>query len=1028
MALSREYTGKLQRFMEVIPKRIYRSCEYLEFAGFITRERLSLAEALAHERRPFTEGEKWGRKYEYGWFFTELTIPEYLKGECVMFKAELGEALVFVNGKVYGSLDREHPMIRLAKCAEGGERFTIAMEVYAGHAGLDGFSSTTNTIPCTVAVIPEDNRREFAEDIEQKSIRNGEIGVLQEEVFQFWMDLNTLNELRGHFEESSWRRASIDKCLEKVCDMLDIEAPFPEFVEMVKQVRTVMAPVLACKNGPSAPTMYAIGNSHLDLEWLWTVEETRRKAARTLGNQIRLLEEYEDYKYFHSQPWLLASVKKDYPEFYEEVREWIKKGRIVVEGGMWLEADTNLPGGESLIRQFVFGKRFMAEEFGVDSEILWLPDIFGGSAVLPQIMKGCGIRYFLNAKVSWLYNGGDSFPYNNFIWRGLDGSEVLTHVTGDYASGASPNMIRDKWVHLNAERGEIPAKLFLYGHGDGGGGATRIHQEYLKREKDLEGLPKVETKAPNEYFRYVESACEVKNKYQGELYYAAHRGTYTSQARTKKLNRQSECALHEAEFWSALLGKSDETSDSLRNLWAEELFNHFHDVLPGSSITEVYERAEKSLAKVIAGAKTITNEVVSSALKQTPDTITVLNTLSWDRKAMVVLPEGWEGISDSVGNAVETQCRDGKTIAVLDVPSCGMSTYHRAKGEAVSELAEDNGLYLENELIYAAFNENGELISVKDKATGIEFLQAASNRFHVYQDAPVMFDAWDIDSFYEKLEVTDITSVEVGTVRRGNLVSDFVVRKKINHSEIRQRISLRKGSRRIDFETEVDWKETHKLLKVDFDTNIHTDELISEIQFGHIKRPNHKSRQHDADRFEVCQHKWSALAEANRGVAVLNDCKYGIGATEGRMSLTLLKSAAAPALYADKGLHQFTYSVMPFSDTFFHSNVVREGYELNHPVYVGMGEYAEGSLLRLSEKNVIVETVKLAEDGSGDIIIRLYESQNAYTNCKLQFGFEVKEVFITDMLEQHPQRVEVQGNEATLELKPFKIMTLRVKR
>ena len=1025
MALNAEYMRKIRRFMEVVPKRMYTQCDNVTFQGFVTRDRLSFKEALSHEKRVFEVGEKWGKKWEYGWFFTEVTVPETCQGKRVVFKAELGECLVFVNGKAYGSLDREHDMVTLAEIAKGEEHFEIAMEVYAGHAGFDGLPQTTNVLPCTTAVIPEEQLAEFGEDVEQKTIRNGQVGIFHEDVFQFWMDMCTLFELRGHFGENAWRQANIDKCLQKVCDAVDIEAEHTVFVETVKEARQIMAPELACKNGTSAPTMYAIGNSHLDLEWLWTKEETRRKAARTLSNQLRLLEEYDDYKYVHSQPWLLETVKNEYPELYAEIKEWVKKGRIIVEGGMWVEADTNMPTGESLIRQFMFGKRFMSEEFGIDSEILWLPDVFGLSAVLPQLMKGCGVKYFLHAKIPFQYDGGDPFPHNNFIWKGLDGTEVLTHVTHDYASGSSPNMIMDKW-NLHAEKADVPTKLFMYGHGDGGGGATRIHQEFIKREKDLEGLPKVKMASPNEFFAFVENECEVNKKYEGELYYAAHRGTYTSQAKTKRLGRQSERALREAEMWSALLGRETGVIDELKPLWKEVLFNHFHDVIPGSSMTEVYTRAEKSFASVISKAEDIAENARATFLKDTPDTLTVFNSLSWERKVLAELPEGCQGACDNKGNAVETQHMNGKTLALLEVPACGMSTYTLQREAYADETLVDNDLYLENNLIRAVFNGQGELVSVTDKETGVEFLSNVSNRFRVYQDAPTFFDAWDIDSFYEKLEVTDISDIEVEVEHRGNLLSSLFVKKKVNNSEIKQRVVLRKDSKRIDFETEIDWNETHKLLKVDFNTNIHTGEMLSEIQFGHVKRPTHKNRKHDADRFEVWQHKWSALAEGNRGVALLNDCKYGISADEGRMSLTLLKSAAAPSLHADKGVHQFTYSVMPFTETFFDSEVIQEAYELNYPAQIMTGEGKEGSLLNVSAKNVIVETVKLAEDGSGDMIVRLYECQNAYTNYKLEFGFDVKEVFVTDMLENGSGHLDICDGQVALKMKPFEIKTLRV--
>lgn len=1026
MSLTQEYIRKINCLKDYIPKRMYHMCDSVGFEGFVTREKLTLEQAAVHEKVPFAEGTKWGRKWEYGWFFTKVTIPESCIGKQVVFKAELGECLVFVNGKVYGSLDREHPMIVLTQQAEGGGHFDIAMEVYAGHGGHDGIPETANVVPTARVLIPENDIREFPEDVEQKTVRNGQFGIFHEEVFQFWMDLQTLYYTRECFDDNYWPRVHIDKCLKKICDIVDMEADFDVFVKQLEDAGKIAQPVLACRNGTGAPTLYAVGNSHLDLEWLWTTGETRRKAARTLGNQLRLIEQYDDYIYTHSQPWLLASVKQDYPELYEEIKQRVSEGRVIVEGGMWVEADTNIPSGESLIRQFIAGKQFISEEFGTESEILWLPDIFGCSAALPQIMKGCGIRYLMNAKISWLYDSGERFPHSTFLWQGLGDSEVLTHVTGDYPSSTSPGNVKGKWCGIQ-EKEDVPTRPFLFGHGDGGGGATRIHMEYLKRERDFEGLPKVVCASPNEFFHFAEKECEVTKKYKGELYFPSHRGTYTSQAKTKKGNRQSEQALREAELWTALLGKDCSIKKDIDALWKDVLFNQFHDILPGTAITAVYEKTEAEHKKVIEKAGEITDHTLSMALEPADDTLTLFNSLSWQRRVPVKLPEGYQGVHSKDGGYQETQYVDGAVWALLEVPSCGAESYRLCRTDIAEDALTDEELYLENNLIRGEFNEQGELVSVLDKETGMEFLSGASNRFRIYRDMPTLFDAWDIERTYEQVEEKFSNEADVTVECRGSLMSSLVIRKKILDSEVVQRVILRKDSRRLDFETEIDWRETHKLLKVDFNTNIHTDELISEIQFGHIKRPNHKNRQHDADRFEVCQHKWSVLTEGSRGLAVLNDCKYGISADEGRMSLTLLKSAAAPALYADKGVHHFTYSVMPFTKTFFESSVVQEAYELNYPAIVKMGETGTQSLLRVSEKNVIVETVKFAEDGSGDLIIRLYESQNTYTCCRLSFGFDVQEVAVTDMLEKKKRRIEVQENSVVLAMKAFEIVTLRVK-
>ncbi len=1045
--MNEEYKKKIECCLASMKKRTYIPIGETGFAGFVTKERLSLQEAVAHERSPYEKGTKWGNKWEYGWFFTEVTIPEDCKGKRMMFSAELGECLIFVNGKVYGSLDREHPMITLAETANGGEHYDIAMEVYAGHSGLDGIPETANVLPCFRIMIPEEQIQEFPENVTQKTVSAGEFGIFHEELFQLWMDVNTLYDLRNSLDGNCLRAVCIDKGLKAICNLIDIEAPMAELLEMAARARKITASLLESHNSSSAPTMYVVGHSHLDLEWLWTKEETRRKAARTLGNQLKLIEEYEDYIYIQSQPWILETVKNEYPDLYKEVKEAVKKGRIVVEGGMWVESDTNLPSGESLIRQFVFGKRFISEEFGKESEIYWLPDSFGCSAALPQIMKGCNIRYFMNAKIQWLYNGGDRFPHTTFMWKGIDGTEILSHLMVGYAMELTPSAIIRKW-NENAQKEEVPAKLIPYGHGDGGGGATRIHLEYLKREKDLEGMPKVVAASPNEFFHYAEEECGVKTRYVGELYYSAHRGSYTSQANTKKLNRRSELMLREAEMWTALIGKDNciEEEQCIQKetnlLWKDVLFNQFHDILPGTALKEVYERTEENYRHVVSRAEEIAEHALETILERTPEYLTVFNSLSWDRKVLAELPDKWNAVCDNDGNYIRTQIVGNKVMALLNVPSCGYSTYRlcsTADAEGADYSIDENAaictaqsissgkeIYLENNLIIAVFNRQGELVSILDKETGMEFLTEASNRFRMYQDVPTMYDAWDIDSFYEQTEVEITKDAEIEAECKGDLLASLMIRRKINHSDMTQRVILRKDSRRIDFETEVDWNETHRLLKVDFNTNIHTEELISEIQFGYIKRPNHKSRQYDADRFEVCQQKWSALTEGNRGVAILNDCKYGISADGGSVSLTLLKSAMAPALNADKGVHRFTYSVMPFMNNFFDSRVVEEAYELNCPAFVKEGNAGEKSLLRVSDKNIIVDTVKFAEDGSGNIIIRLYESKDSYTNCRLEFGFAVKEVYAANMLEENQQRLLVQNDSVAISCKAFEVVTLRV--
>ncbi len=1021
MAITREYESKLDMFLANLPRREYKRVGTTNFEGFLTYDRLSLDEAKAHERKPLDAGFQCGKKWEYLWLFTTVTIPSECEGKDIIFKADNKESIVFINGKVCGALDRGHKYVTLSKKAKAGETFEIVMEVYAGHDGPNPRFFSNHS----VVLLPGDNKEEFADNINQIVLNNGEFGIFDDEIYALEMDIAVLYDLyKGIPDRGSLRVAMLSKGLKKVCDTIDIEAEDAEFYPMVAKAREILKPLLEAKNGPTVPTFHSIAHSHLDLEWLWTRNETRRKTARTMGNQLKLIEEFPESKYLQSQAWIFNTIKNEYPDLYEDVKKAVANGNVIPEGGMWVESDINLPSGESLIRQFLFGKRFFAEEFGVNSELFWLPDSFGMTAALPQIMKKCGIKYFINGKIRWLYHGGDIIQHTNFMWKGHDGSEVLTNLCGGYQHPMTPNAILVGWRDGNIEKEDVPYVFRPYGHGDGGGGADRHQHERIMREKDLEGMPKVIDSTPNEFMKKLETECDIKTTYVGELYYSAHRGTYTSQAKTKNLNRRNEFALREAEMWSTLFGL--DTKAQTDELWKTVLFDQFHDTIPGSSIAEVYEVAEKELTESLMKAEEIASSALDKVVSSDNASLTVANSLSWDRDDIITLPEGYTSLTDKNGNAVETQLIDGKVYALVDAPSCGLKSYTLGNDAVSNQPQQTNELVLENDLIKAIFNSKGELVSVIDKETDMEFLCDASNKFRMYQDLPTQCDAWDVDSFYENLEVELCDDAVVMGAVKGDLISYITIEKKIHNSKLTQKVILEKGSKQVKFETEVDWNESHKLLKVDFNTNIHTENLISEIQHGYCSRPNHKSRPYDADRFEVCQHKWSALTEHNRGAAILNNNKYGISSDAGKMSLTLLKSAEEPTRHADRGIQKFTYSFMPFTGSLFDSNVVTEAFELNRPVVLKQGAAEEKSMMRVDKRNIIIDTVKTAEDASGDVIVRLYESKNGYTPCKLDLNFDVKKAYITNMLEENENEIEVNNNSISLKFGAFEVITLRL--
>ena len=1015
MAISMEYKRKIEYYLKDFPIYFTTEAAFIEYSGFVTRERLTYDEAVNHPSEPFAEGKKWGYAWEYAWLLGKVTVPIGCDGKPIVFSSDNGECIVWVNGKICGSLDREHKFVTLSECAAAGDTYEIVMEVFAGTGQKD--------LTCDHYIGAVNERTAYRSEPAkgtQKVITNGRLSIWHEELFGAYMDLRVLYELRNILPQDSQRVADIDKALKAAVACMNFELPYDMMAETVKYADTLLKPALAAKNGTIEATMYAFGHSHLDLEWLWTDAETRRKIARTVGNQLQMIKKYPEYRYLQSQPWLLDVLKNEYPELYEEFKEAVKAGNIIVDGAMWVEPDLNVPSGESLVRQLMYGKRFIKEEFGIDSRMVWVPDVFGCGCSLPQIINGCDCDYFFNAKLPWIYNDGTPIPRSTFMWRGIDGTEIPTHIIAGYGSECKPNVIK-RHRDLYASKEQTPMEAFPFGYSDGGGGAVRDHMEYFRREVDLQGLPRLKMSSPDELFKDI-CECGINEKYTGELYYCAHRGTYTSQAKTKLLNRRSELALRDAEMANAIFGGDDRTV--YEKLWKTLLFNQFHDILPGSSIHEVYVQAERELAEVVNAAETRCAEAVSGALTADGSALTLFNSLSWDRTADVVLPAGATGALDADGAVLPSQkCDDGVHVLV-DVPSCGTKTVTLNNGEPSAACAQ-SGLTLENDLICITFDRSGEITSIIDNETGIEYLSGKANRFAMYADMPLFCDAWDIDSYYEKhrLDIPDIT--EIVNVTRGPLFSSLVIKKKLGSSTLTQTVTLRAGRKQVDFITTVDWQETHKLLKVFFDTNINTSKIVSEMQYGYIDRPAHRSDNYSKERFEVCQHKWSALCENKRIFALLNDCKYGVGALDGSIGLTLLKSAADPDFTADKGVQSFTYSIMLAGDIV---ETVRAAWELNVPTVSVNGKGKDISALWVSADNVIIDTVKSAEDGSGDMIVRLYECSNSMTKCTLGTGFPIKAAYAVNMLEANEHELPICDGVVELSLHGFEVVTIKLVR
>lgn len=979
----------------------------IDFSGFTTMEQLFIHEMDGQPFESIAPGQRWGEKWGYGWFRSMIVVPQEAEGKRLVAMLDFGsEATVYINGIVSGAKDLNHHYVTLARSAQAGERFEIVAEAYAGQT---------------------DSQPMFGES---------QLCIFEEEVYQFFIDMECLYDLRNHLDAKSLRVAEIDRCLTQVFATIDLTLRQELLEENVKQCRQMMEPLLSCVNGSTAPTLYLMGQSHLDVAWLWPIAETKRKIARTMSNQLALMDEYPEYTYTQSQPYLFQLVKTLYPELYGRIKQAVKEGKIIPEGSMWVEPDTNLPSGESLIRQALHGKRFFKDEFGVDNEMLWLPDVFGYSGNLPQIMKGCGIKYFGSVKLFGTYdNIADPFPHNTFLWEGIDGSQILTHLLnyGDYYPiRINPSFLIHQWSDRVQLEG-ISTRLTQFGHGDGGGGSNRDDLEFMRRLGNLEGVPKTKHGSPIEFFEDQIEKGIPDAKYVGELYYPAHRGTYTTQAIIKKLNRKAEIGFREAELWGAaaeLLVNRSYPHEDLDRLWKTLLLHQFHDILPGSSIHRVHEEAQLELMALNEKVYDMATDTRNALTDDDASRVTVFNSLSWPRKELVALPAGVHGIVDGNGAVIPVQLHGGVRYAEVEAPSMGWSTY-KAEAEASDAPAASAVLAtesrLENEWIALEMNEQGELTRIFDKETGTEWAADRCNVMRMYRDQNSDFDAWEIDRRYRLAPIELNESAKVSVTANGPLFANIRIERELNQSTLFQDIRLSAGSRRVEFHTTIHWREKNKLLKVDFPVRVHANESLQEIQFGYVKRPNHASRPHDADRYEVVQHKWSALAEANRGFALLNDCKYGISVNDNTMSLTLLRAPTWPDETSDQGTHHFTYGFTFWNGAFLGSSVVREAYEMNYPVsLVSGGGREEQSLLFVDQANVIAETVKLAEDGSCDWIVRLYESKGASVACKLHIGLSVAMVYETNMLEEKMTELPYEGENVLLQFRPFEVKTIRL--
>ncbi len=1119
MGLGRQWEERLRLWDEAFVPNLYQKIGTVELEGFVTTEHIRLPEVKKRTFQPFPEGMRWGRMWEYGWFRCRVILPVCAVGKRIVLKlGAAAEMFVYVNGREAGSVDKRHDFVQLTPAGVAGEEFEIYAEGYAGHGPR---LENGGIYPPEVIPVPQPPGFQCV-------VGESSFGIWNEEMFQAYADYHTLYELWGALPEGSLRGMLVAQALKEFTYRADFELPEPLRTESIRLAGAVLSPLLKKKNGGSVPVFSVFGQSHLDLAWLWTKEETKRKSARTYANQLALMERYPEYRFLLCEPPILEYLKHDYPGLYARVKEKAGEGKFFPDGAMWVEGDVNMAGGESLVRQFVYGKRWFREEFGVDSRVAWMPDTFGFAGSLPQIMKGCGVDYFATQKLLRADPECEPFPYNLFWWEGIDGSKVLAHIFKRNNTAFSPADMVRRWEDDRNQAEGISGMLYPFGYGDGGGGPTELMVEMLCRCGDLEGAPRTVMEGPGAYFgRVLEQPVE--NVYYGELYLAWHRGTYTAQARIKKKVRQAEGALRQADFLAGLIrlsGKDGhknlagrEAAMRLEAMWKELLFCEFHDILPGTSIRRVNEQAEEAL-NVVRREALLLADVLLTALAGSG---AAFNLLSWPREyeGGILPPCGYAGIfkrkkaakdaadgesagmeaagsapvcaarvenvGEPIGTAEEGQEKDltgtvpGKQRGNLTGIVQGKQVEEPAgimpdkqvgepagivQGKQVEEPAGimpgkqgqnlagtvraecgknsvgmqlDNGMKtvtVENQYYTAKVDCLGRITSLVDKESGYEYAAGALNELCMYRDVNVDYDAWELGRMYEKLPVT-LGQEGTLTARAEGDGIHFMVYRKEAHFIWQQEIVFAERSRRIEFRTKVDWQERHKLLKAAFPTTVYTKEAIEEIPFGYLKRPTHRSRQYERDLYETCHHRYAALTDGKNGLALLNDCKYGISAKDSTLALTLLRAPVIPDMEADLGEHEFTYALYLFREPFTESDVVREAYGLNTEVLVsgeagrakeaGEGE-ASGkdavSYFSVDEKNVILETCKPALDKENGVVLRLYECMGSAVCCRLFLPPSVKEVWLCNMLEEKQEEVPLTDGAAGLSFCSFEIKTL----
>lgn len=1003
--------------------------------------------------QPIDLGGEWGGRKQYAYFRAKLTVPDDWTDQHLELRIDAErrflqsvsndgfpagpEGLVFIDGRPVGGLDRAHNSI--AHPFKPGREYDVRWIWFAGR-----IDNRHRLATCHLAAVDKPTERLYHHVRVARDVVNAsaEESVGRERMMRAIEAAIAALDFREHHANNVPNEVKRDPKREL------FYASVPAAVEAFEKT---LAELPA---DPAAPLVTSTGHAHIDLAWLWTTDITRQKNARTFATQLRNLERYDKWVFNQSSPQAYAWLEQDSPELFKAVRKQIDAGRWEAEGATWVEMDTNVPSGESLVRQLLHGKAYFQEKFGIDSKMLWLPDVFGYSASLPQLLRLAGVETFVTSKLSWSqYN---RFPHDTFCWRGIDGSNVATTFistpqsdvsssdTGwgaTYNGSITVNEIGHTWREYR-QKNHLIEPLHTYGVGDGGGGPTEQMHETAERLATWPlpaGMARPNRRAAGKLAAEVAERIDELPVWDGELYLEYHRGTLTSQAWLKRANRKLEIALHNLEWLGVMAAEVGHTLDreQIEAVWKDLMLLQFHDILPGSSVHDVYVDARPMVSDAEAKLDEMTAAAIDALVEQIDTTgfdqpVVLFNTLSWPRHDPVKLPGG-----DWV---------DG-----IDVPAGGWTVIDAGKArvndEPVVLSVSEDGRKLNNQWWQLTLDDQGRIVELIDREENRSVFAdgEVANELQVFHDRSMAYEQWDIDLTFESeplpsptcesIEVVESNDVRVAVEVVWHMppIGDDPAR----HSSIRQRIVMYARDPRIDFETTADWHEHHQLLKVAFPVDVRAAEAAYEIQFGHIRRPTHRNTSWDLAKFECCAHRFVDLAEHGYGVALMNDCKYGHDIHNGVIRLTAIKATQQPDAVADQGEHMFTYSLLPHAGTFQDAGVIRAAAELNNPVIARAVEPSEGdrpresTWLRAEPAAVVADTVKPAEDGDG-VIVRIYESHGSHATAELTFASPPKKVAVVNLLEQTLESddratIDEESGVVRLPIKPFEVVTLRVR-